>query len=63
MFFWKNVFFAEIEVYAYNDHQDKRHDFKYAVCPCIRMKQDSKKHIISERWNPSSETNVIQKNC
>ena len=53
--------YATIEVYVYNNHLEKRHDCLYAVCPSIGVKQQNKTHIISEKWNPSFQTNVMQK--
>ena len=49
IFSFGKMFFSEIEVYVYNNHEEKRHGFTYAACPCIRMKQENKKHIISVR--------------
>ena len=52
---------SEIEVYVYKNHLEKRHDCMYAVCPSIRIKQQNKNHIIFQKWNPSFQTNVMQK--
>ena len=51
---------TEIEVYVYKNHLEKRHNCMYAVCPSIRVKQQNKKHIIFQKWNPSFQTNVMQ---
>ena len=53
---------SEIEVYVYNNDLEKRHDCMYAVCSSMRVKQQNKKHIICQEWNPSFQTNVLQKN-
>ena len=64
---WKNyatIFHfkkSEIEVYVYKNHLEKRHDCMYAVCPSIRVKEQNKNQIIFQKWNPSFQTNVMQK--